>query len=104
MPKGSKNKTKTKKQRRRDEVKAADKAFGEASSRNIIPGAIENERVEEDDNILEEIDRFRTDFLPVGYEDEEDIEEYDGETEKVYDYYDKNVVFVYWLICMMYKS
>ena len=92
-PRGLNNKKKTKKQRRRDEVTAADEAFRETSG-NIILGVIENERVKENDNISEETDRFGTDFLPVGHEDEEDIEQYHGETEKVYyNNYDKNVGF-----------
>ena len=94
-PKGSKNKKKSNKQRRRDEATVADEAFGDAF-RNIIPAAIDNNRLEEDGDISEETDRFGTDFLPVGYEEEEIGEEEgsnDGEAEKVQNDYDETVGF-----------
>ena len=61
--------------------------------RNAIPASFENNRLAEDNNILEETDRFGTDLLPVDYEDEEGIEENGSETENVHNDYNENVGF-----------
>ena len=60
---------------------------------NTISAVFENNRLAEDNNILEETDRFGTDLLPVDYEDEEGIEENGSETENVHNDYNENVEF-----------